>query len=199
MTGSVSMSLDGFVGPEPGEDGSGVHERLHRWMYDLVAWRERQNLEGGSPNIDSDVVAEEFHQAGAYLLGRNTFDLGEERWGEDPPFRGPVFVVTHRPRPVLTRRNGTVFAFVTEGFESAVAQAKSAANGMDVLCTGGPDVLRQGLSTGLLDELQIHMSPVVLGGGVRLFDGLANYPLEFTMERVIHSGTVTHLRLCAER
>lgn len=139
-----------------------------------------------------------FDAAGAYVMGRRMADVGEGPWGEEPPFRAPVFVVTHRPRPRLERKGGTSFTYVTDGIASAVEQAKAAAGGKDVAVAGGGILVRQVLAAGLLDELELHVTPVVLGGGSRLLDedlGVdTKEGIELTPIRVVHASDVTHVR-----
>jgi dihydrofolate reductase len=132
------------------------------------------------------------------VMGRRMFDGGEIPWGEEPPFRAPVFVVTHRDRAVLERQGGTSFTFVTSGVERAVSLAREAAGGKDVALAGGGMLLRQVLAVGLLDELELHIAPVLLGDGMRLFDaslGLdSREGIELTPVRVIETPEVTHVR-----
>ena len=192
----LSMSLDGFIaGPgvslkSPLGEG-GV--RIHQWMIDLSVWREHQGLTGGQTNQDSEVVDEIDQATGAFVMGRRMFDTGEEPWGPNPPFRKPVFVVTHHARETLVREGGTTFTFVTDGPESALKQAREAAGEKAVRVAGGADIAQQYLRAGLLDEIQIHVAPVFLAEGVRLFEQIpAHLKLEST--RVIASPGVTHLR-----
>ena len=178
----LAVSLDGYVaGPNDGRGNplGDRGERVHAWVYSLATRRERQGLTGG--------------RSGATVMGRRTFDNGEEPWGREPPFRTPVFVVTSRAREPLRREGGTTFTFVTEGLESAVERARAAAGAKDVRVAGGADVLQQTLAAGLLDELELHLAPVFLGGGVRLFDRpeLAGVRLEQT--RVVNSPRVARL------
>ena len=201
----ISMSLDGFVaGPDPTLDdplGKGG-ERLHEWAFAAAAWREAHGKDGGEQNTDSEVTAEHLRDLGATVMGRRMFSGGEGPWeedpkangwwGDEPPFRHPVFVLTHHPREPLELK-GTTFTFVTDGIEAALEQAREAAGDMNVGVAGGANVAQQYLSAGLLDEMQIHVAPVFLGGGVRLFDGIApDTKLEVT--RAIHSPAVTHVR-----
>ena len=207
VTSGISTSLDGFIaGPNPtleqplGDGG----ERLHEWAVGLRSWRERHGLEGGETNTDAEVVAEAIASTGAVVMGRRMFSGGSGRWdddpmangwwGDDPPFRVPVFVLTHHARPPLRLRGGTTFAFVTDGIESAVAQARAAAGDRDVSIAGGASVVQQCLRAGLLDELELHVAPVLLAGGTRLFDGLPPQPARLEGTRVIASPAVTHLR-----
>jgi dihydrofolate reductase len=210
VTAQMSVSLDGFyTGPRdaPGAtDMSGWMKgpeapgffRVTRWAVDAAAWRERQGATGGEQSIDSDIIEETFAAAGAYVMGRRMFDAGEVPWGDEPPFHAPVFVVTHRPRAVLERQGGTSFTFVTEGHERAVELARDAAGGKDVAVAGGGELLRQVLTAGLLDQFELHIAPVLLGDGQRLFDaglGLgADDGIELVPDRVVESPGVTHVR-----
>lgn len=197
VTSDMSMSLDGFItGPNDsvekplGEGG----ERLHEWVYGLASWRERHGLAGGKNNTDAEVIHEAFKTVGAVVMGRRMFDVGEEPWGDDPPFHTPVFVVTHRARAKLIKEGGTTFTFVTHGIESALEQAKAVAGDKDVSVAGGANIVQQFIKAGLLDELQIHLAPVLLGEGRRLFDDLGTEQTELERTRVIDSPSVTHLR-----
>src|SRR5262245_14217368 len=131
-------------------------------------------------------------------MGRRMADGGEVPWGEEPPFHAPVFVVTHRPRATLVREGGTSFTYVTDGVASAVEQARAAAGGKDVAVSGGGTLLRQVLEAGLLDELELHVVPVVLGSGMRLLGGdlglTEKEAIELTPTRVVHTPEVTHVR-----
>jgi dihydrofolate reductase len=194
---SLGMSLDGFVaGPNAGPNnplGDGGM-RIHRWVYDLEAWRERQSLQGGKTNADNEVSRETYARTGAFVMGRRMFDEGEVGWPDPPPFRAPVFVLTNRAREPWVRQGGTTFTFVTDGVESALEQARAAAGEKDVLVSGGANTVRQFVEAGLLDELQIHLAPVLLGEGVRLFGGIDPQSVELEPTRVIDSPRVTHLR-----
>jgi dihydrofolate reductase len=201
----ISTSLDGFVaGPnrtveEPlGEGGM----QLHEWIFGLASWMENHGVEGeGATGADDDLVREQVAQPGAVLMGRRMFSGGEGAWeddpkaegwwGDTPPFHMPVFVLTHHARETLMQ-GGTSFVFVTDGIESAFEQAKAAAGEKDVAVAGGANVVQQCLSAGLLDELQVHIAPVLLGRGVRLFDGGERANLEIL--RVVDSPTVTHIK-----
>jgi dihydrofolate reductase len=194
---SLGMSLDGFIaGPNAGPDnalGDGG-ARIHQWMYRVEAWRERQTLSGGEVNRDAELVEENYNRAGAYIMGRRMFDEGEVGWPDTPPFRAPVFVLTHNPREPWERQGGTTFTFVTDGPESAVEQARRAAGEKDVQVAGGAETVAQFLNAGLLDELEIHLAPVLLGAGARLFDGVEADMLKLEPARVVESPAVTHVR-----
>ena len=200
---NITMSLDGFVaGPnatleEPlGEGG----EQLHEWVIELASWREQHGLEGGETNADDELVRETHERTGAFVMGRRMFSGGEGPWeddpnaggwwGDDPPFGAPVFVVTHHEREPLAL-GATTFAFVTDGIEAAVQQAREAAGSRDVQVSGGADVAQQALDAGLLDELQVHVAPVLLGSGVRLFERAERRPIE--LARAVESPRVAHL------
>ncbi|MFC4010863.1 dihydrofolate reductase family protein [Nonomuraea purpurea] len=171
---TLGMSLNGFIaGPNSRPDnplGDGG-TRIHEWVYGVEAWRARQNVNGGRTNQDDDIVRENFTRAGAYIMGRHMFAEGEVGWSDPPPFRAPVFVLTHTPRDPWIRQGGTTFTFVTEGIDTALALARQVSQDKDVQISGGADTVRQFFNAGLLDELQIHLAPLVLGAGVRLFAG----------------------------
>ena len=120
-------------------------------------------------------------------------------WGDDPPFRAPVFVVTHHPREPVAKENGTRYVFVTEGVPAALEQARAAAEGKNVLVAGGASVAQQTLAAGLLDELRIHVAPLLLGGGIRLLDNLDPEGVKLELVRAIDSPKVTHLKYRAVR
>jgi dihydrofolate reductase len=201
----ISVSLDGYVaGPDQStDDPLGVGgEHLHDWLVALRSWRERHGLDDGVDNASSPVAAEATADVGAEIMGRGKFGPPEGGpwpdeawngwWGEDPPFRMPVFVLTHHEREPLSLSD-TTFTFVTDGIESALDQARKAADGKDVFIGGGADVINQYLRAGLIDELELHVSPLVLGGGARLLEGVGP---DLTLEqlRVVEAPGVTHLK-----
>jgi dihydrofolate reductase len=201
----ISVSLDGYVaGPnetmeEPlGENG----ERLHDWVVKLRSWRELQGMDGGEENASSAVVADDNANVGAEIMGRGKFgppgrgpwgdDPWRGWWGEDPPFHKPVFVLTNHAREPLTLSD-TTFTFVTDGIQAAHDLARQAAGDKDVLIGGGAKTINQFLAAGLLDELDLHVVPLILGGGARLFDGVGP-EVKLELGRVIDAPGVTHLR-----
>jgi dihydrofolate reductase len=197
VVADITTSLDGFVaGPGDGPElplGEGG-ERLHEWVYDLASWREPHGLEGGERNQDSEVLEEAFSTAGAVIVGRRMFD-NAHGWGENPPFHMPVFVLTHEPREQLAKEGGTTFTFVTDGVGRALHREREAAGDKNVNVGGGANTIQQFLHAGLLDELQVHIAPMLLGAGVRLFDEPGpEGTLELERTRVIDSPRVTHLR-----
>jgi dihydrofolate reductase len=203
---NISISLDGFAaGPNASRDaplGQGG-ELLHEWVLATEGWRRSHGRAGGESGPDSDVVEESLKGIGAHLMGRNMFGGGpgvwgddpwQGWWGDDPPFHTPVFVLTHHSREPLALGD-TTFHFVTDGIESALEQAKDAAGGGDVLLGGGADVAQQYLAAGLIDEMELHVVPLLLGDGVPLFKGRQGAePLQLERPRVIDSPAVTHLK-----
>jgi dihydrofolate reductase len=203
----ISVSLDGFVaGPnqsleEPlGEGG----ERLHEWVFPLKAWREPHGLEGGETGPGSELVEELLRNTGATVMGRRMYSGGEGPWeddpkadgwwGDDPPFHHPVFILTHHPREPVTKQGGTTFNFVSDGIEAALEQAREAAGDKDVAIGGGANVAQQYLRAGLVDELQLHLVPLFLAGGARLFEGVGPDDVKLEGTRVVEAPGVTHLR-----
>ncbi|MFI7210834.1 dihydrofolate reductase family protein [Micromonospora maritima] len=204
----LSVSLDGYVAA-PGQSlqdplGRGGL-RLHEWLFATESWRAEHGLNGGERDVDAELVEEMIEGVGAYVMGRRMFGGGEGPWdlgwtgwwGDDPPFRVPVFVLTHHPRDPLAMAGGTEFHFVTDGAEAALERARAAAGDRDVCVAGGGGTVREYLTAGLLDSLWLHVVPIVLGGGTPLFDG----PLDVTLEqeRVVAAPTVTHIRYRVRR
>jgi len=203
-----TISLDGF-GAGPGQDlehplGVGG-DRLHKWLIPTKTFqRILFGKEGGDTGIDDDFAARGFRNVGASILGRNMFgpvrgpwpdDEWKGWWGDTPPYHTPVFVLTHHPRESITMKGGTTFHFVTDGIESALAQAKAAANGMDVRLGGGVATIREYLRAALIDEMHLAITPVLLGTGEHLLHGIDMVALGF--ECVEHVGTpnATHVVL----
>jgi len=203
VTSQLSVSLDGFVaGPNQslenpiGEGGM----RLHEWAFATAGWRSRQGLEGGEESVDSEVADEVMQGCGAFIMGRKMFGGGDGDWdeswrgwwGENPPYHVPVFVLTHHPRKPLTMEGGTTFNFVTDGIDSALAQARAVAGDQNVAIAGGASAVRQYLRAGHLDELYLHLAPVLLGAGERLLTDVGDPVLEPV--QVVASPRVTHIR-----
>jgi dihydrofolate reductase len=197
VTAHMSMSVDGYVaGPNSGAgnplgDGGVL---IQQWMFGLASFREIQGLSGGQTNADDEELRQRFAPTGAVVLGRRMFDEGEGPWGDNPPFRMPVFVLTHEDRDTLVKEGGTTFTFVTNGIESALEQAKAAAGDKNVNIAGGADTVQQFIRAGLLDELEIHLAPLLFGEGIRLFDKMGPEHIELENMRVVSSPKVTHLR-----
>jgi dihydrofolate reductase len=203
---SITMSLDGYVaGPDQSEEnplGVGGME-LHQWFFPLKAFREMHGEEGGEVNASSGVVDQRRANIGATIMGRNMFgpvrgawpdDSWRGWWGENPPYHHPVFVLTHHPRPPLEMEGGTTFYFVSDGIESALAQAEEKARGQDVWLAGGASVVNQYLAAHLVNEIDISIAPVILGAGVRLFDGVERGALKLKQIRSVDAPDVTHIK-----
>lgn len=202
---SITMSLDGYVaGPEQSVEnplGIGGME-LHEWFFPLKEFKEMHGGEGGRVNASSAVVRERWANIGATIMGRNMFGgsgpWGEDPWrgwwGDDPPYHHPVFVLTHYPREPLEMTGGTTFHFVTGGIEPALAQARDAAQGRDIWLAGGASVVNQYLRARLVDEIDLSIAPVILGGGARLFGGLERGALKLEQVRAVDAPGVTHIK-----
>ena len=203
----ITMSLDGFAaGPRQSEQaplGEGA-ERLHQWAVATRSWRAEHGMEGGETGLDDDRAKEWSRGVGAFIMGRNMFGpvrgpWGESSWrgwwGEDPPYHAPVFVLTHHARDPLEMQGGTTFHFVTEGIEAALERARQAAGGQDVLLAGGAATARQYLRAGLLDAMEIHVAPVLLGGGERLFEDAGVTPEGYVCTRLEASPAAAHFSL----
>jgi len=204
---NFSLSLDGFAaGPSQSEeDPLGVGgERLHVWLFRTRGGKEMLGEEGGSTGVDNDYFYAGIAGIGATIMGRNMFgpvrggwDGSDWRgwWGGSPPFHHPVFVLTHHPRPPIPMEGGTVFNFVDDGIESALEQAYSAAGGQDVRLGGGASTVRQYLRAGLVDELHLAITPVLLGDGERLFEQLDGAVEGYSVTRFTGSDAVLHAEL----
>ena len=186
VTSDISMSLDGFITDPDASVGTPLEGndpgRLHDWKFDART------------DADAEVVAELYASTGAILIGRRMFDVGFEPWGDPPPFGRPVFVLTHEARDPLPMQGGTTYSFVTDGIEAGLEQARAAAGGKNVSIWGGANVMLQYLRAGLLDEMEIHLIPVLLGDGIRLFQDLGREQIEFRRTRCIQTPGATHLR-----
>jgi dihydrofolate reductase len=207
----ISISLDGFVaGPNQSEDeglGEGG-ERLHDWVIPLAAWRESHGKREGEVNESTPILEETLENVGAGIMGRNMFgpirgDWGDEDWkgwwGDEPPYHYDVFVLTHHARDPVEMEGGTTFHFVTDGIERALERAVDAADGKDVGLWGGAQVIQQYLAAGLLDELELHVVPVLLGDGARLFENLGAPRPRLEQVRAVEAPGVTHLKYRAVR
>jgi dihydrofolate reductase len=201
----ISVSLDGYLaGPNQSEEhplGEGG-EALHDWALKLAAWREPHGKEGGEVNASTEVFEEASENVGSILIGRNMFGGGPGPWGEDPwqgwwgdepPFKVPVFVLTHHEREPLVKGE-TTFHFVTDGLDAALEQAREAAGGKDVALGGGGDVIQQCLAAGEVDEMWINVAPILLGGGTRLLDNLGAGIIKLEQLRAIEGPDAAHLK-----
>jgi len=197
--------LDGFIaGPKPtikeplGQGG----EQLHEWVLKLEAWRKPHGRYGGETGPENDYMKEFFNRDGAVIMGRKMFSGNDGPWkddpnadgwwGENPPFHVPVFILTHNKRQKVIKQGGTTFTFVTDGIDSALAQAKDVAGEKVVGISGGANVIQQFIKAGLLDELEIHLVPVLLKGGTRLLENLGDAKLKKV--KVVDFPSVTHIK-----
>jgi len=200
----ITMSLDGYVaGPNQtleaplGERGM----ELHEWVFPLKSWRSQHGMDGGEESEDDAMVAASLAKVGAQVMGRRMFSGGSGSWendpnaggwwGDEPPFHVPVFVVTHHPREAVEFDDGTRFVFVTDGVDAAVEQARAAAGERDVRVAGGADVATQAFRAGLLDRIDLHIAPLLLGGGAKLFADVEPGSLELVAAR--SSQRATHV------
>jgi dihydrofolate reductase len=203
---NITMSLDGYVaGPNQsvehplGEGG----QRLHEWAFASRAFRKMQEMDGGEAGPDDAIIDETFRNLGATIMGRNMFGGGHGPWGKDPwrgwwgenpPYHTPVFVLTHHAREPLEMQGGTTFYFVTDGIQSALERARKAAGAKDISLAGGAEIAQQYLKAGLIDEMELHVVPLLLGSGSRLFENMDGRQGAFELTRVVHSPLVTHYR-----
>jgi dihydrofolate reductase len=191
----LSMSLDGFItGPNDGIEmplGEGG-ERLHDWIFGGKTDRSGSSPRQSAIDVNRAVLDEAFETTGAIVMGRRLFDFGEKPWGDEPRFEVPVFVLSHRPRETI-KKGKTTFTFVTDGIEGALERAKAVAGDKDVSMSAA-NVAQRYLQAGLLDKIQIHLMPILLGQGRRLFKHLGTEPIELERTRIIESSDVTHLR-----
>lgn len=204
---NFSISLDGYgAGPDQSIDNPlGIGgERMHDWVVATRSWRQMHGKEGGTAGIDNDFAALGSENPGAWILGRNMFgpvrgpwpDLNWKGWwGNNPPYHVPVYVLTHHARPPLEMEGGTTFYFVTEGIHNALDRAREAAGGKDILIGGGANTIQQYLREGLIDELHIAITPTILGGGERLFDGVDLVKAGYECVRFEASEKATHVIL----
>lgn len=204
---SFAISLDGF-GAGPNQDlnnplGLGGHG-LHQWFFPTRTFQRMHGSGDGSTGTDNDFAEKGFDGIGAWILGRNMFgpirgewpdDQWKGWWGTNPPYHTPVFVLTHHPRPSIEMEGGTTFHFVTEGIHAALQRAREAAGGLDVRVGGGVATIRQYLQAGLIDQLQLVVSPVILGSGESLFAGLDLLKLGYQCRQHVTSPAVLHFEL----
>ena len=203
-----TISLDGFgAGPNQSLEqplGAGGTD-LHQWLLPTQTFQRNVfGADGGTTGVDDDFAAASFRNIGAWILGRNMFgpirgvwpDMDWKGWwGDSPPYHVPTFILTHHARPSIPMAGGTTFHFVTGGIHEALERARDAAGGLDVRIGGGPHTIRQYLRACLIDELHIAISPVLLGGGERLFEGLDMRALGYECAEFLPSGKAAHVVL----
>jgi len=205
---SFSISIDGYgAGPNQSlENPLGGGESLHEWIVATRTFQRMSGNEGGTTGKDDEFVARGFNNIGAWILGRNMFgpvrgpyDSWKGWWGDTPPYHTPVFVLTHHPRESLAMDGGTTFHFVTDGIHAALERAREAANGQDVRLGGGVATIRQYLEAGLIDELHLAISPILLGSGEHLFTNLDTVALGYHCTEHVATAGAMHCVLTKRR
>jgi dihydrofolate reductase len=193
----MGISLDGFVaglngGPQNplGDNGT----EIHKWVFSLKSFREHLGQEGGENNIDNELVEKTFNRIGANIMGKRMFIEGEVNWPENAPFHTPVYVLTHESRKPWERKGGTTFYFTKEDIKGVLQKAKQESGNKDVRISGGADVVAQYFNAGLVDEFTLHISPVILGSGVSLFDKIKKEKFSLEIAAVNSSPNVTHIK-----
>jgi len=196
------ISLDGFFAGEnrsPSNPMGGVSGKIHMWMFNQKAFWEHLGMEGGNEDgSDGKFIRETIARTGAYIMGKRMFEEGEVSWPEDL-FKKDVYVLTHEKREPLVQKEGTTFYFINEGIQSALEKAKQSAKGKDIRIQGGANAIQQFLNAGLVDEFFIHIAPVFIGSGIRLFDNMDKDMYDIQIIELIHSDLTTHLRYKATK
>lgn len=193
----VGVSLDGFIaGPNRGpanplgDNGIAIHE----WMFRQKSFREHLGMDGGeNNNPDNEIIKEIFNRIGSNIMGKRMFEEGEASWPEVAPFHTPVYVLTSQSREPWEREGGTTFYFTNDDIYYVLQKAKKDAGNKDVRISGGANAIRQYLNAGLIDEFSVHIAPIIIGGGVKLFDKIDKGKISFEIKNVINSPSVTHL------
>jgi dihydrofolate reductase len=193
----VGISLDGYIagpngGPKNplGDGGMAIHE----WMFKQKSFREKLGMEGGEVNNkDNEIISETFNRIGSNIMGKHMFEEGEANWPEDAPFHCPVYVLTHQKREPWERPGGTIFSFVNDDIHNILEKAKKDAGSKDVRISGGASVIRQFLNAGLIDEFNLHIAPIILGNGVKLFDKIEKGKFAVEISNVVNLPMVTHI------
>ena len=193
----LGITLDGYIaGPNRGAknplgDG-GVS--IHNWMFKQKAFLSHLKLEGGETNNkDNDIIEETFNRIGANIMGKNMFVEGEANWPEEAPFHCPVYVLTRESRGAWERPGGTTFYFVNNDIHTVLEKAKKDAGNKDIRISGGASVIQQYLNAGLINEFALHIAPIMMGKGVRLFENIEKKKFTLEISKVINSPEVTHI------
>lgn len=192
----AGVSFDGFVAGENRSADNPLGDNgptIHQWMYQQKAfWRFQGQSGGNEEGSDNALIEQTLQRTGAYIMGKRMFEEGEPNWPEDL-YKAPVYVVTHETREPWVQRGSTVFYFINDSIESALEKARAAANGKDIRIQGGANTIQQYLNAGLVDEFTIHIAPVILGAGIRLFDNLERRRFTVEIVEAVNSRSVTHL------
>lgn len=193
----IGISLDGYVagdnrGPKNPLGDNGLS--IHQWMFRQKAfWRHLGMNNGEEETADGALIDAVFARTGAYIMGKRMFEEGEVNWPEDL-FKAPVFVLTHEKREPWIQKGTTTFYFINDGIESAMAKARAASNGKDIRLQGGANMVQQYLDAGYVDEFMVHVAPVFIGSGIRLFDHIDRDKLTVTLEQTMEGNQVTHMK-----
>lgn len=192
------ISLDGYFAGDnrgPSNPMGGVSQKLHSWMFKQKAFWDHIKMPGHGEEYgpDSNIINEVFARTGSYIMGKRMFDEGEVVWQEDL-YEADVYVLTHEKREPWVQKGTTTFYFINDGIESALEKAKKSAEGKDIRIQGGANTIQQYLNAGLIDEFMIHIAPVFLGTGIRLFDGIDTDKYDIQIAEVIPSDLTTHLK-----
>lgn len=191
------ISLDGFFAGDnrsPQNPMGGVSGQIHAWMFNQKAFWEYLGMEGGNEDgPDGKLIRDTVARTGAFIMGKRMFEEGQVLWPEDL-YKADVYVLTHEKREPWIQKGTTTFYFINDGIESALVKAKKSAKGKDIRIQGGADTIQQFLNAGLVDECIIHIAPVIIGSGIRLFDKIDKNIFNIEIIEVIHSSMVTHIR-----
>ena len=191
------ISLDGFFAGNnrgPKNPMGGVSGKIHGWLFNQKAFWEYLGMKGGKEdNFEGQLIREVNARTGAFIMGKRMFEEGEVSWPEDL-YKADVYVLTHEKREPWVQKGTTTFYFINDGIQSALEKARQSAKGKDIRIQGGANTIQQFLNAGLIDEFFIHIAPVFLGSGIRLFDGIENDKYDIQISAVIPSELTTHLR-----
>jgi len=191
------ISLDGFFAGDnrsPKNPMGGVSGQIHSWMFNQKAFWKYLGMEGGKEDgPDGELIRESNTRPGAFIMGKRMFEEGEVSWPNDL-YKADVYVLTHEQREPWVQEDSTTFYFINDGIESALEKALKSAKGKDVRIQGGANTIQQFLNAGLIDEFFIHIAPVFLGSGIRLFEGIDKDKYDLKIAEVIPSDLTTHLR-----
>jgi len=199
----IGVSLDGFMAGENRSPKNPLGDQgpaIHNWMFVQKAFWDVHDMEGKGEKEDNDgdLIRKVFARTGAWIMGKRMFEEGEPNWPEGM-FKAPVYVLTHEKREPWVQKNNCTFYFINDGIESALKKAKVAAGSKDIRISGGADCIRQYLEAGHIDEITLHIAPLLIGGGIRLFDGVDKTKLNFNIINTIHSPAATHITYAVTR
>ena len=198
----TGLSLDGYMAGENRGPDNPLGDRgtqIHQWMYRQSAFWKNFGMERGkTDNPDNTHIAKTFERSGAVIMGKRLFEEGEKHWPEDL-YKTPVYVLTHEVREPWVQKGSTTFYFVNDGIESALEQARANANGKDIRINGGGEIIRQYLNAGLIDEFTIHIAPIILGRGIRLFDDIDRNTVKVEIVEADTSDLATHITYAVKK